>query len=512
MHRRSGGGPSAVRRRGRLAARAWPAGDARAHESFDQRRVRALGRRLRHAAHADDGPQPALLRRLARGLRLRQGEGPARLREPQRPDARAHRARGHGDRGAQEHHAAAVEREAFQAGGRARQGALQSGVGEKLGVRSPHRRRNRPPGQAAQADRRARPGVLRGTAGRGDRIRRRASRSQRRPQAQPLGAPVWIAEGPLVCAQDSSLPHPPARHREGVPHERGGRPDVPLDLDQGRDPRLPLGRGGLDPRGQRPHGERRPAARLQSVQDVPDLRQAAVRAFVTGGTGFVGAHLVRALRARGDAVTGLVRPPAKAQGLGWTDVRLVRGDLDDARALRDGCAGADVIYHVAGRISARDLPGFMRANRDGTANLLEAATEQPPRRLVLVSSLAAAGPTRPGEPIEETRPPSPVTPDGQSKLAAEGLVRAIGRSVGREPRVVPLPALLVRGLLWAIGSVAHLAGRATLLSSDKAAEFLAPAWTCRPDALMRDTGWRAEVDLATGLRRTAEWYRTEGWL
>jgi len=321
-----------------------------------------------------------------------------------------------------------------------------------------------------------------------------------------------------------------------------------------------------------------------------------VRAFVTGGTGFVGAHLVRALRARGDAVTCLVRTPAKAQGLGWTDVRLVRGDLDDARALRDGCAGADVIYHVAGRISARDLPGFMRANRDGTANLLEAATEQPPRRLVLVSSLAAAGPTRPGEPIEETRPPSPVTPYGQSKLAAEvlvramafpwtivrpptvygerdrevlklfklarlglapvfgdgsqelsviyagdlaaalvaatasaaanrvyyaahpavttsrELVRAIGRSVGREPRVVPLPALLVRGLLWAIGSVAHLAGRATLLSSDKAAEFLAPAWTCRPDALMRDTGWRAEVDLATGLRRTAEWYRTEGWL
>ncbi|HLB81471.1 MAG TPA: NAD(P)-dependent oxidoreductase [Gemmatimonadales bacterium] len=321
-----------------------------------------------------------------------------------------------------------------------------------------------------------------------------------------------------------------------------------------------------------------------------------MRAFVTGGTGFVGAHLVRALRARGDAVTCLVRTPAKAQGLGWTDVRLVRGDLDDARALRDGCAGADVIYHVAGRISARDLPGFMRANRDGTANLLEAATEQPPRRLVLVSSLAAAGPTRPGEPIEETRPPSPVTPYGQSKLAAEvlvramafpwtivrpptvygerdrevlklfklarlglapvfgdgsqelsviyagdlaaalvaatasaaanrvyyaahpavttsrELVRAIGRSVGREPRVVPLPALLVRGLLWAIGSVAHLAGRATLLSSDKAAEFLAPAWTCRPDALMRDTGWRAEVDLATGLRRTAEWYRTEGWL
>lgn len=322
-----------------------------------------------------------------------------------------------------------------------------------------------------------------------------------------------------------------------------------------------------------------------------------MKAFVTGGTGFVGAHLVQALCARGDAVTCLVRNGAKVRALGWSDVRVIPGGLEDAAALREGCAEADVIYHVAGRISARDPDEFMRANRDATANLLEAASSRSPRRFVLVSSLAAAGPTVPGHPIDETRPPSPVTPYGQSKLAAEvlvramatswtivrpptvygewdreilkvfrlartgvvpvfgdgsqqlsviyagdlaaalvaagtapaavnrlyyaahptvttsgDLVRAIGRSVGRAPRVVPLPGPLARGLLWAIGSLAHLAGRATLLSVDKAAEFLAPAWTCRPDALMSDTGWRADTDLETGLRRTAAWYRTEGWL
>ncbi len=326
-----------------------------------------------------------------------------------------------------------------------------------------------------------------------------------------------------------------------------------------------------------------------------------MKAFVTGATGFVGAHLVGALRAHGAAVICLARSPEKAQALARSGVRVVRGDLDDARALREGCAEADVIFHVAGRIAARSLDEFMRANRDGTANVLEAAARRPPERFVLVSSLAAAGPTVPGHPVDESRPPSPVTPYGQSKLAAEvlvramaaawtivrpptvygewdrevlkvfklaraglvpvfgdgsqelsvvyagdlaealiaaaaapaaanrlyyaahpavttsrALVRAIGRAVRgeaeREPRIVPLPGPLARGLLWAIGSLAHLAGRATVLSSDKAAEFLAPAWTCRPDALMRDTGWQARVDLAAGLRRTVDWYRTEGWL
>jgi nucleoside-diphosphate-sugar epimerase len=323
-----------------------------------------------------------------------------------------------------------------------------------------------------------------------------------------------------------------------------------------------------------------------------------VNVFVTGGTGFVGAHLVRALQERGDRVTCLVRRPELAERLGWRDVRLVRGDLDDAGALLQGCEGAELVFHVAGRVIAKDALQFMATNRDGTANVLEAADEHGVSRFVLVSSLAAAGPTVPGQPIDEARHPAPITDYGRSKLAAEVLVRAMpfpwtivrppvvygewdrgtlkvfqlarapvapvfgdgsqelsvihaddlaraliaagtspaaqgrvyfathattttsrglllacAKALGKSPpRIVPLPKAVARGLLWTVGSLAHLAGRATFLSADKANEYLAAAWTCRGDALTRDTGWRATIDLEPGLARTAAWYREVGWL
>ena len=323
--------------------------------------------------------------------------------------------------------------------------------------------------------------------------------------------------------------------------------------------------------------------------------------FVTGGTGFVGAHLVKALCARGDTVTALVRRRPLAERLGWgPEVRLLSGDLDDEGTLRAGCAGADIVYHVAGKIAARSAAEFMATNRDGTANVLEAARDGGARRLLFVSSLAVAGPTTPRHPIDETRPPMPVTDYGRSKLAAEVLVRAMppslpwtivrppvvygewdrgtlkifqlarrgvvpvfgdgsqelsvihaedlarsliaaatspaavgrvyfaahptattsrdlvlgaGRALGgRAPKIMPVPPFVARGILWTVGALAYIAGRATLLSADKGNEYLAPAWTCRSDALTRDTGWRAEIDLETGLRRAANWYREVGWL
>lgn len=148
-----------------------------------------------------------------------------------------------------------------------------------------------------------------------------------------------------------------------------------------------------------------------------------MRALVTGATGFVGRHVAEALLRRGEELTLLVRSPDRARDLAGRGARLVSGDLADRPALAAACEGQDVVYHVAGVTAARDEAGFFAVNRDGTARLVEAAGAAGPSRMVLVSSLAAAGPSPPGARLSGGEPPAPITAYGRSKLAQEEVVR-----------------------------------------------------------------------------------------
>ena len=162
-----------------------------------------------------------------------------------------------------------------------------------------------------------------------------------------------------------------------------------------------------------------------------------MRALVTGATGFVGSHLVDALQRRGATVTALARSAEKAASLTSQGVRVVAGHLHDETALLQAARDQDVVYHVAGVVAARNEAEFLRANRDGTKHVVAAAESAGTRNFVLVSSLAAGGPSPRGLALDGSEPPRPVTSYGKSKLASEEVVRSsrLQWSIVRPPMV-----------------------------------------------------------------------------
>ncbi|MEM8696232.1 MAG: NAD-dependent epimerase/dehydratase family protein [Pseudomonadota bacterium] len=297
---------------------------------------------------------------------------------------------------------------------------------------------------------------------------------------------------------------------------------------------------------------------------------------VTGGTGFVGGHLLRMAIDSGHRVRALTRKDRPhCDGIDW-----VAGSLGDRASLDMLVRSADAIVHIAGAIRARDRAGFAEPNIAGTRHMIEAARGADIRRFIHISSLAAREPglsdygwskaesevlvRESGFDWTIIRPPAVYGPgDGETldlfAMAKRGLV--ILPPAGRTSliHVRDLCALMLatldtdiaigatyepddgtddglshvafaRALGRALGrSVRTLSMPAALvrvaasldglfrgadakLTPDRARYFCHPDWVANPDLKPPAMLWSPAVPHETGLAETAHWYRDQGWL
>lgn len=193
-----------------------------------------------------------------------------------------------------------------------------------------------------------------------------------------------------------------------------------------------------------------------------------MRVFLTGATGFVGSHLAAELRSHGHAVRALVRETSDTRFVERLDVEIVRGSLSDAERLAKELAGCDAIVHAAGGGRYRTYDDLVAQNVATTRTLLAAtlAAAPRPRRFVLISSLAAHGPSTDGQPRDATSAPAPVSLYGRSKVEAERLALRAADEIAvaivrppvvygpRDDRMLALFRAVSRGILplWGRGA------------------------------------------------------------
>jgi len=301
-----------------------------------------------------------------------------------------------------------------------------------------------------------------------------------------------------------------------------------------------------------------------------------MRLAVTGGTGFVGSHLLDRALAAGHQVNALTRrEQPEREGLTW-----IPGDLHDRGALERLVSDAGAVIHVAGVISGQSAAVFEKGNVDGTLAMLAAATAGGVQRFAYVSSLAAREPKlslygASKERAEElvhgsgldwaiVRPPAVYGPGDKEtlelfRMAKLGVMLMPPKGRVSVIHVDDLARLLLalaapeapsniviepddgkldgwshrefaRGLGRAVGTrpaivsspgiLLRLAARAdqvfrrerAKLTVDRAAYFSHRNWVVEGKRSAPSKLWRPEIDTMQGLKDTADWYRAEGWL
>jgi dihydroflavonol-4-reductase len=166
-------------------------------------------------------------------------------------------------------------------------------------------------------------------------------------------------------------------------------------------------------------------------------------ALVTGGTGFVGANVVREILREGGTVRVLARPNGDRRALAGLAVEVCEGDLGDPASLRRAVQGVRTVFHVAAdyRLWTRRPEDLYRTNVEGTRAILQVAADSGVRRVVYTSTVGALGIPKDGTPGTETTPVAladMVGPYKTSKFLAEQV--AVGFALKGLPVVIVNPS------------------------------------------------------------------------
>jgi nucleoside-diphosphate-sugar epimerase/GT2 family glycosyltransferase len=192
--------------------------------------------------------------------------------------------------------------------------------------------------------------------------------------------------------------------------------------------------------------------RSEGESEATPFQQIGRTALVTGGTGFIGRHLVEALVEAGIRVKVLARPHGKSPRVARRksdQVEIVTADLVDTASLAGVCAGIDTVFHLAGYAHAGDGSTSLdqsphwRITVEGTQALLDETCAAGVKRVIFVSTVKAMG--EGGDAcLDETSPTEPEDYYGIAKREAERLVLSAGRRCGMHVAILRLPMVYGR--------------------------------------------------------------------
>jgi len=323
-------------------------------------------------------------------------------------------------------------------------------------------------------------------------------------------------------------------------------------------------------------------------------------ALVTGASGFVGSFLVDQLLDRDREVRCVVRRSSNLRWLKGKPVDFLPWDLLQDPPPEDRLEDVEEVYHAAGLLTAHRKQSFFRVNALGVERLLNALHDAgaPVDRFLLVSSLAAAGPSPDRTVRRETQPCEPVSNYGKSKregerrllrsagnydytivrppvimgprdqmmldmvemvqndvvpkfgrykkysfihvsdlvrgicravssdrarnetyflshpdpIEWESFLREIGRVLGRDPMILPVPDRMATVLATVGQYVDGLPGLKESFTRDKALEMEQRAWLCSPEKARTHVDFQCSMDFDETVENTVRWYRNKGWL